>query len=79
MSFYLHTKYRILELKNKDCKILNATAITSGYAGRDPQGETSDGSFFSKFSFMLQLMVKILLKLLKRKEKNEVTVKLGRK
>ena len=33
------------ELKNKECKVLNATAITSGYAGRDPQGGTSDGSF----------------------------------
>ena len=59
--------------------MFNSIAIASGYAGRDPQGETSDGSFFSKFSFMLQLMVKILLYLLKRKEKNGVAVKLGRK
>ena len=34
------------------CKVLNSTAIASGYAGRDPQGETSDGSFFNKFSFI---------------------------
>jgi len=26
--------------------VLNSSAITSGYAGRDLQGETSDGSFF---------------------------------
>jgi len=25
--------------------VLNTTAIVSGYAGRDPQGGTSDGSF----------------------------------
>jgi len=25
--------------------VLNSTAIASGYAGRDPQGGTSDGSF----------------------------------
>ena len=30
--------------------VLNSTAIASGYAGRDPQGGTSDGSLFSKFS-----------------------------
>ena len=34
------------------CKVLNSTAIASGYAGRDPQEGTSDGSFFSKFSFI---------------------------
>ena len=32
--------------------MLNSTAIASGYGGRDPQGGTSDGSFFSKFSFI---------------------------
>ena len=46
--------------------MLNSTAIASGYAGRDPQGGTSDGSFLSEFSFMLQLMVKILLLVLKK-------------
>ena len=45
--------------------MLNTTAIASGYAGHDLQGGTSDGSF--KFSFMLQLMVKILLLVLKKK------------
>jgi len=43
-------------------QVLNTTAIASGYAGRDPQGGTSDGSFFSKFSFKLHLMVKVKLK-----------------
>ena len=32
--------------------MLNSTAIASGYAGRDSQGGTSDGTFFSKFSFI---------------------------
>jgi len=50
-------------------QVLNTTAIASGYAGRDPQGGTSDESFFSKFSFMLPLMVKILLLVPKRKRK----------
>ena len=31
------------------CKVLNSTAIASGFAGRDLQGGTSDGSFFIKF------------------------------
>ena len=42
-------------------QVLNTTVIASGYAGCDPQGGTSDGSFYSKFSFMLQRMVKVLL------------------
>ena len=61
LIFYLHTKYSISDFKIKECKLLNSTAIASGYAGRDPQVGTSDGSFFSKFSFMLPLMVKVLL------------------
>ena len=51
------------------CKLLNSTAIASGCAGRDPQGGTSDGSFSSKFSFMLPLMVKVFLQFLKKKRK----------
>ena len=48
--------------------MLNSTAIASGYAGRNPQGGTSDGSFLSKL-----LMVKILLLVLKKKrEKMEL-------
>ena len=53
----LHTNTKFQDLKQL-CKVLNSTAIASGYAGRDPQGGTSDGSFLSKFSFMLPLMVK---------------------
>ena len=58
--------------------MLNSIAIASGYAGRDPQGGTSDGSFFSKFSFRLQRMIKDLLLVLKKKRKinyNEVRKK----
>ena len=36
-------------------KVLNSTAMASGYAGRDPQGGTNDGSFFSKFSKVFEL------------------------
>jgi len=32
-----------------DVQVLNATAIASGYAGRDLQGGTSDGSFLVSF------------------------------
>ena len=42
-------------------QVLNTAAIVSDYASRDPQGGTSDESFFSKFSFKLQSMVKDLL------------------
>ena len=40
-----HRKYRISELKNKECKVLNTTAIASGYVGHDSQGGSGDGSF----------------------------------
>ena len=60
--------------------MINSTAIASDYAGRDPQGGTNDGSFFSKFSFRLRRMVKVLLLVLvKKKRKNRVKVKLGRR
>ena len=47
--------------------MLNSTAIASGYACRDPQGGTSDGSFFR-----LQRMVKDLLLVLKKKRINKL-------
>ena len=50
-------------------QVLNTTEIASGYAGRDPQGGTSNRSFFSKLSFKLHSMVKDLLLVLKRKMK----------
>jgi len=36
-------------------KVLNTTAIASGYAGHDPPGGISDGSLFSKFSKVFEL------------------------
>ena len=51
IEVYLHTKYSISDFKIKECKLLNSTAIANGYAGRDPQGGTSDGSFSSKIQF----------------------------
>ena len=55
-----HKNIAFQNLENR-VQVLNTTAVASGYAGRDPQGGTSDGSFFSKFSFKLQTMVKDLL------------------
>ena len=52
--------------------MLNSTAIASGYAGRDPQRGTSDGSFFSKLSFKLQSIVKDLLLVLEKKKENKL-------
>ena len=49
--------------------MLNSTAIASGYAGRDPQGGTSEGRFFNKFSFRLQRTVKVLLLVLVKKKR----------
>ena len=54
-------------------QVLYTTAIASGYAGHDPQGGTSDGGFFYKFSFKLQKkMVRVLLLVLVRKKKNKL-------
>jgi len=44
-AFTCTQEYRISELKNKECKVFNAITIARGYAGRDPLGGTSDGSF----------------------------------
>ena len=46
--------------------MINTTAIASGYAGRDPQGGTSDGSF------LVTQMVKDLLLVLEKKKKNKL-------
>ena len=46
--------------------VLNSTAIASGYAGRDPQGGTSDGSLFSKFSFFLFIMIVTMIFTMKK-------------
>ena len=63
-----YRKYRISELDNRYCKVLNATAIASGYVGRDPQGGTSDGSFLVS-SFSSLEMIKVLLLVLEKKMK----------
>ena len=66
-------KIQNFRTKNEKCKLLNSTAITRGYAGRDLQEGTSDGSFFSKSSFKIQSMVKdLLLVLVKKKRKMEL-------
>ena len=59
-DFTCTQKYRISELRIKSAST-QYTAIANDYAVRDPQGGTSDGSFFSKYSFKLQRMVKDLL------------------
>ena len=69
-------KYSISDCKIKECKLLNSTAIASGYAGHDPQGGTSDRSFSSKFSFKIERMVKILLLVLVKK-KRKIRLKLN--
>ena len=51
-----HKNIAFQNLENRG-QVLNTTAIVSGYAGHDPQGGTSDGSFLSKFSFKIQRMV----------------------
>ena len=38
------------------CKVLNSIRCSNGYAGRDPQGGTSDGSLFSKFFFFYNVI-----------------------
>ena len=48
--------------------MLNSTAIASGYAGRDPQGGTSDGSLFSKFSLFLFIMIFTMIFTMKKKK-----------
>ena len=47
--------------------MLNSTTITSGYAGRDPQGATSDGSFLVSSLLGYKEWLKILLLVLKKK------------
>ena len=58
IEVFLHTRIQNFRSKNKMCKVLNSTAIASGYAGRDQQGGTSDGSLFSKFSFIATINLK---------------------
>ena len=48
--------------------MLNAPAIMSGYAGRDPQGGTSDRTYFHVLFSLLE-MVKVLPLVLEKKRK----------
>ena len=45
LSWNLHTENTKFQEYRIEVQVLNATAIASGYAGRDPHGGTSDGSF----------------------------------
>ena len=47
MNLNLHTENTEFQEYRTKVQVLNTTAIASGYAGRDPQGGTSDGSFFA--------------------------------
>ena len=47
LSFCLHTENIEFQNLKVEVQVLKTTAIASGYAGRDPQGGTSDGSFFA--------------------------------
>ena len=53
-------------------QVLNTTAIVSGYAGRDPQGGTSDGSFLVSTLLSYIQWLKILFSSLKEKRKMEL-------
>ena len=49
--------------------MLNTTAISSGYAGRDPQGGTSDGRFLVSSLLRYKGWLKFFFSSLKEKEK----------
>jgi len=51
-------------------QVLNSTAIASGYAGRDPQGGTSDRSFLVSLLLRYKVWLKFFFSSLKEKEKN---------
>jgi len=51
-------------------QVLNATTIASGYAGRDPQGGTIDGSFLVSSLLGYKVWLKFFFSSLKEKEKN---------
>ena len=66
----LHTKIQNFRIKNEKCKLLNSTAIESGYAGRDPQRGTSDGSFLLSSLSGYNIWLKFFFSSLKEKGKN---------
>jgi len=58
--------------------VLNSTAIASGYAGRDPQGGTSDGSVLVSSLLGYKVWLMFFFSSLKEKEKIQL-VELGRR
>jgi len=44
IEIFLHTKLRISEFKTRCARYSIRIRGSNGYAGPDPQGETSDGS-----------------------------------
>ena len=72
LSENLHTKCSISDFKIKECKLLNSTAIASGYAGRNPQGGTSDGSFLVSSLLGYKIWLKFFFSSLKEKGKMEL-------
>ena len=48
-------KIKMLDWEVKVCEVLNTIRGSKGYAGRDPQGGTSDGSFVNKLSLKFLL------------------------
>ena len=65
-------KYRISELLKQQYKVLNSTAIASGYAGHDPQEGTSDGSFLVSSLLGYKVWLKFFFNSLKEKGKIEL-------
>ena len=68
-DFTCTQEYRMSELKNKEFKVLNTIAIANGYAGRDPQGGTSDGSFLVSSLLSYKEWLKFFFCSLKEKRK----------
>ena len=60
-------------------QVLNSTAIVSGYAGRDPQRGTSDGSFLVSSLLGQKVWLKFFFSSLKEKGKIELKFELGRR
>ena len=65
-------KIQNFRTKNEKYKLLNSTAIASGYAGRDPQGGTSDGSFLVSSLLGYKVWLKFFFSSLKEKGKIEL-------
>ena len=71
---WTYTQIQNFRTKNEKCKLLNSTAIASDYAGRDPQGGTSDGSFLVSSLLGYKVWLKFFSSL---KEKGKIELKLN--